>query len=264
MLQRILCCWLLFICSIQAAFEVQNNAAAIIAGGGQVSIAPEGSNPAALVNNRGFAGSLNYSNLYGIKNLRLWNCNFFYTTRRQSGYALRLHALGNPIYQEKTLSLACGRLILPLIALGISVNYYDLTIADYRHTSALGFNCGAKFFADTVLSFGLYFENVNAPKICAGQESLPQVFAFGWRWQPIRRGELSGELYKDTQRPFTFRSGVRIEIIRGYYLLAGIQLNPDRLAGGLEINWRKIRIALAVQHHPTLPYTFYYGCGINL
>jgi len=264
LLQRTLCCWLLFISATQAAFEIQNAAPTSVARGGNISISADGSNPAAPVGNQGFSSFLSYSNLYGIKNLRIWNCDLRYTHQSRFGLGLRFSALGNPTYQEKTLGFSLGRLVLPLIAAGISINYYDLTISDYRHSGSFGLNCGVKFFPDTTINFALYFENVDAPKICDGRESLPQAFAFGWHWQPVRRGDLTGEIYKDTQRPFTFRSGIRIEIIRGCNLLGGIQFNPDRVTGGLEIKWHKIRMAWAVQHHVALPLTFYYGCGINL
>jgi len=264
MLQRLIFCCLSFIYAAQAAFEIQSVAPAVIARGGIVSLYPGASNPAALVENRGFYCGLDYSNLYGIKNLKAWDLLLLHTNRSQTGVAFQINVLGNTIYQEKTFGLSYGRQLTKVLACGLTGNYYDLTISNYRHTGAWGLNCGAQFFPDSTLSFALLFQNVNAPQICGGRETLPQVFAFGWRWLPLKRGELSGEIFKDTRRPFIYRTGIRIEFLQCLYLLGGVQFNPDRLSGGLELNLSKIRLALAIQHHTTLPYTLYCGCSISI
>jgi len=263
MSKRLIFLLLLSFCMASGAFEIATVAPGAIARGGIVSVGPDGTNPAAIVNDNGCFCGLNYTNLYGIKNLQCWDADILVTARSKNGYALRLNVLGNTVYQEKSLGFSYGRQFSKSIAVGVTINYYDLTISGYRRTGTAGFTCGAKFFPDTTLNFTLLFENVNAPKICDGQENLPQIFAFGWQWQALGRCELSGEIFKDTRRPFIFRSGLRIEIVRGCDLLAGVQFNPDRFAGGFEITWRRIRFACAVQHHPALPFTFYYGCGLN-
>jgi hypothetical protein len=263
MLIRILSVWSLIFCFGRAAFEIEIVAPAAIACGGIISLNSTGSNPAAIVGSKGGFCSLNYSNLYGIKNLQSWNATVLITTNLKNGYASRLNVLGNDIYQEKLLGFSYGRQFSNLIAAGATVNYYDLTISGFPRSGAIGLNFGAKFFPDTTLRFALLFENVNAPKICRGKEILPQTFAFGWQWQILKRAELSGEIFKDTHRPFIMRSGVRIRVVRGCNLLTGVQFNHDRFSGGLELTWRKMQLALAVQHHPTLPLTFYYGCGFQ-
>jgi len=263
MLKRLIFLWLLSFGMAPAAFDIATVAPGAIARGGIVSVAPGGSNPAAIVNHNGGFCGLNYANLYSIKNLQCWDADLLFTVRSKNGFAVRLNVLGNTVYQEKSFGFSYGRLFSELMAVGATVSYYDLAIVGYRRTGAVGFNCGAKFFPDTTLSFALLFENVNAPKICGGQEKLPQTFVFGWQWQPLGRGELTGEIFKDTRRPFIFRSGLRIEIAPGCDLLAGVQFNPDRFSGGIALTWRKIRLTCAVQHHPTLPFTFYYGCGLN-
>ncbi|HPC36678.1 MAG TPA: hypothetical protein P5268_07330 [Candidatus Marinimicrobia bacterium] len=263
MLKRSLICLSLGIGIAQAAFEIHQASPVIIAGGGTISVLPDGSNPATLIEKSGLSTSCDYSNLYGIKNLQIWEIGLFYNHHSKTGFALRLSTLGNPVYQEKTIGFSCARRILPLISLGATVNYYDLTISNYPRTGTVGLNCGLKLFPDSTLGFAILFENINAPKICDRQEPLPQVFAFGWQWKPIRRGDLSGEIFKDTRFPFTWRSGIRFEVFTGCNLLAGVQFNPDRFSGGLELSWHKFQIALAFLHHPTLPYTVYYQCGLN-
>lgn len=263
MLKRLFFVWLLLFSAARAAFEIKIANPAAIARGGIISLFPGGTNPAILIKDKGFQCGLNYSNLYGIKNLTIWDANLQYTTRSRAGIALHITTLGNAIYQEKSVGFSYARHLSSLISAGITVNYYDLTITGYQTTGAFGLNFGTSFYPDSNLGFSLSFENINAPKICNGQEELPQTFAFGWQWRPLQRGELSAEIFKDTRRPFIFRSGIRIGIVRGFNLLAGIQLNPDRLSGGFELTWHQIQMALAIQHHPILPSTLYYGCGLN-
>jgi len=262
--RRVCIVWLLWFYALQAAFEIISIAPSVIAPGGSISITANGSNPAAFPETGKIRSALNYSKLYGIKNLEAWDADLQIKVRSQNGLRLRLMALGNSVYQERTLSLAYGRRMTQIVACGATINYYDLIIPNHLQTGVVGLDCGMKFFPDTALAFTLLMKNINVPKICSGREDLPQIFAFGWQWRPVRRGELSGEICKDTRRPFVFRSGLRVEVGPGWALLLGVQLNPDRLSGGFELTWRRIEMAFTVQHHPTLPLTFYYGCGFNL
>ncbi len=246
---------------IYAAFELQCFNPLWIARANIQAQYPGGINPAALRTSRGWAFSLNYANLYGIKELTAWQGQATWQFHPKHHLSADYSLLGNAIYQERTIGLSYGWQFNPMLAIGSRLALYDLYVADYSFAPTLGIGLGALFRVDSALSIGMLLNNCNQPRLHHQADEIPQTFTCGLRWRIVRRLELGAELYKDLSFPLTEKVGLDFGLLPGWHLLAGVQLNPDRLTLGTIITIRHFSFAVAWQHHPTLPYTVYLGCS---
>lgn len=249
---------------VYAAFEMQVLNPSFIARGGIISIHSGSLNPAATLENQGIKFRVDYSNLFGIKGLRHSDFNVGWGNNNKRGAFLYVNSLGSQIYQENTYGIGYCHLIRKVIALGLLVKYYDLTIAGYDRAGTIGLTFGSKFYMNDIFRMSLLFQNVNAPKICNKSDALPESFTFGIQWIPDSRVEIDGEIFKDTIFPFSTRVGVKLAIFQGLFGLLGIQLNPDRYSGGISCYWNSFQFDVAILHHIVLPYTFYFGCSYKI
>ncbi len=249
---------------VYAAFEVQALNPSFIARGGIISIHSGSLNPAATLENQGIKFRVDYSNLFGIKGLRCCDFSIGWGSESKRGASFHVNSLGSQIYQENTYGIGYCQSIRNVIALGVIVKYYDLEIAGYDSTGAIGLTFGSKFYLNDFLRMSLLFQNVNAPKICNKSDALPESFTFGIQWIPDSRVEIDVEIFKDTIFPFSTRVGAKVAVFQGLFGLLGVQLNPDRYSGGISFVWNGFQFDAAILHHVVLPYTFYFGCSYNI
>ncbi len=264
MLKRILLIFLVLIAAVYPAFEVQVVRPSLIARGNIGSLHPGSLNPAANIEREGYYFGVNYSNLFGLKSLQLWNFDFSWSKNRKTAYSLYISSFGNNIYQENTYNLGYSRLFKDKISVAMKVSFYDLVIVGFDRTGALGLSFGAKFYLTGNLNATLLFQNINHPKIIEKHESLPETFSSAIQWQPTQQIEVNLEIFKDSIFPFVTRTGIKADFLKYFYIMMGAEFNPDCGTGGLGVLWKTIDIEAAIRRHDNLPDSFYFGCNISI
>ena len=244
-----------------AAFEIQSLNTAGIALGSVSSLYPGLLNPAVLTPERSFRFHTDYSQLYGIKGLDYYHAGIDYGFIKRKSAGLVFQNLGNSVYQEKTVTFKFGQDIRNVLSLGLSLNVYNVAISGYQSSTAFGLNVGSVLNLDKQTQLAFLYQNVNNPSICEQTDPLPQCFYFGVRYFPKSSFELYGELFKDTEFPFSLRLASVLKPFSFMDIKCGVQFKPDRFSGGVSVYWRKLSLDIAVLHHQVLPYTFFYGLG---
>ena len=246
-----------------AAFEVQSINAASIALGSITSLYPGSLNPAFLARPKSLVMRVDYARLFGLTGLDYYQAQLGWSSIKQKCLGLHLKNFGNTVYQEKTIGISYGQNLKDILSLGLSVHVYNIAIAGYQSSTAIGLNFGSVWNLNEQMQIGLLFQNINSPSIYKCSDPLPECFSLGARYAPFSKMELCGELFKDTEFPFSLRVGAIIKPFDFMDLKFGSQLNPDRYSGGISIYWKSLSADFAFQHHQTLPYTLYYGIGFG-
>ena len=245
-----------------AAFELQTVNPSSIALGNVISLYPYSLNPAAQTENVGKFLRFDYSRIFGIKGLDYYELQAGWTSIGKRSYGAVLRSFGNPIYQEKTIVFNHARRIINVLAAGVSLHFYHIAISGYDSDGTVGLTIGAKCYISEQLQFAVLFQNVNSPSLYDRSSRLPECFSAGLSYTPHPRIDWCMELFKDTEFPFSTRTGVRIKTLPCLDLMVGAQLNPDRFTGGLALHWKQFRFDAALLHHLVLPYTICCGFGI--
>lgn len=244
-----------------AAFEVQSINSSLIALGSMTSLYPGSLNPAALVAYKTLYLRADYARLYGLAGLDYYQAQLGWFSPKHKHLGLELRSFGNQIYQEKTAGFSYGLLYREILSLGLSVHFYNIAILGYQNSTAIGLTVGSVCDLSERLQVAVLFQNVNSPSIYKYSDPLPECFSMGIRYQPRTKIELCGEIFKDTEFPFSLRMGTILKPFDFVDLKFGAQFNPDRYSGGFSIYWKKLSLDFAFQHHQVLPYTLYCGIG---
>jgi len=245
----------------QAAFEVQSINTSSIALGSIASLYPGSLNPACLIKQKSLVMRVDYARLYSLAGLDYYQAVLGWSSMKQKNVRLSLRNFGNPVYQEKTLGISYGQNLKNILSLGITVDLYNIAIAGYQSSTAIGLSLGSVWDLSEQIQIGLLFQNINSPSIYKCSDPLPECFSLGIRYAPLAKMEFCGELFKDTEFPFSLRMGTIIKPVDFMDLKFGAQLNPDRYSGGLSLYWKKLSLDFTFQQHQILPYTLYYGIG---
>ena len=244
-----------------AAFELQSVNTTGIALGSISSLYPGALNPAVLIPEKTMVMRTDYSRLFGISGLDYYQVEISRGFRRGMCAGMTFQNLGNRIYQEKTAGFKIGSDIKNVFSVGITLNVYNVTIIGYEKSTAVGLTAGSLWNLNEEMQVSLVYHNINSPAIYHHSDPLPECFFMGVRYVSKSKVEFFGEIFKDTQFPFSLRLGSVLKPCKFLDLRCGTQFNPDRYSGGFSIYWRKFSLDFAIQQHQVLPYTLYYGIG---
>ena len=244
-----------------AAFEVQSINTSSIALGSITSLYICSLNPAFLTEQKSMVMRVDYARLYGLTGLDYYQAQLGWSSIKQKCFGLYLQNFGNTVYQEKTAGISYGQSLKNILSLGLTVHLYNIAIAGYQSSTTIGLSLGSVWNLSEQMQIGLLFQNINSPSIYKCSDPLPECFSLGARYAPLSKMEVCGELFKDTEFPFSLRVGAIIKPFDFMDLKFGTQINPDRYSGGISIYWKSLSVDFAFQHHQTLPYTLYYGIG---
>ncbi|MBN2601982.1 MAG: hypothetical protein JXR87_08315 [Candidatus Marinimicrobia bacterium] len=244
-----------------AAFEVQSINTSSIALGSIASLYPGSQNPACLFQQKSLVMRVDYARLYSLAGLDYYQAALGWNSIKRKSVRLSLRNFGNPVYQEKTVGFSYGQSLKNILSLGITVDVYNIAIAGYQSSTTIGLSLGSVWDLSEQMQIGLLLQNINSPSVYKCADPLPECFSLGVRCAPLSKMEFCGELFKDTEFPFSLRMGTKIKPFDLMDLKFGVQLNPDCYSGGLSLYWKKLSLDFTFQQHPILPYTLYYGIG---
>ena len=163
---------------------------------------------------------------------------------------------GSSKYSENKFGLAYAKAFGPYFQMGLQLDYLSIhTGNDYGRQSAITFELGIQSQVTKKLRLGTYIFNPVSLylKQSLNQERLPLVFRFGAAYQFTKAFSGQCEVEKNTERGgISLRGGLEYEVLKSFYVHAGVQSNPGILTFGLGYTLRFLKIDAAAQLHQEL------------
>jgi hypothetical protein len=171
--------------------------------------------------------------------------------------AAAIHRYGFELYSETTAAVSGARDVGDRITLGITLNWYHLSIERYGNAATLGTNIGIHADITESLTAGFMIANINRPSIGRNPHPLPRIFRAGFIYRPLVLLQLAVEVEKDILFDTEFRFGAEYILSESFYVRAGMNDHPPRVSGGFSINHGRIKLDYALQWHFELGQTHF-------
>jgi hypothetical protein len=148
------------------------------------------------------------------------------------GFGLR--SFGFNLYKEITGTL-CYANEFAGADLGVSINYYSLTISSYGNDAAVGVDVGLLLPLSRNLNFGLFARNLNMPAIGKAKEKLLQIFYTGISYSPAENFIFVADYRKEISFAGSFRFGVEYKVFDIASLCIGAANGPPSYLAGIGV-----------------------------
>ena len=208
-------------------------------------------NPAALSKEKKFQIAFSLQNYFGIAGLNTIDLTTNFNLA-QHPISLAINRFGNQNYQEIQVTAATRYDLIRDCVIGISVQYYILSIQNYGRDIAWGLNFSMLYKILSDLSIGAMVTNINQPVISSVHENLPQTMNIGFCYTPVRDIMILFEIFQDNRFTPDFRAGFSYQVISILTIRAGIEDQTNMYCYGLGINMPWINFDYALQNHPDL------------
>ncbi|HRI85207.1 MAG TPA: hypothetical protein PK536_07140 [Ignavibacteria bacterium] len=170
---------------------------------------------------------------------------------------------GFELYRELTFILSYGNVVNEKVFLGVSANYYQLSIKNYNSASAFGIDAGAMAYFTDFMKWGFTAKNLSGSTIGISKEKIPQVYRTGFTFQPLSELLMILEAEKDVKYPLTFRTGFEYSVYDIADLRTGISTEPVSFSAGIGLNYRMFQIDYTVNNHQELGISHHGSVSIN-
>jgi hypothetical protein len=179
-------------------------------------------------------------------------------------FALSASRFGLDLYNEARAALSYGDAIAEGVSFGVTLNYYSLSIQNYGSAGTFGVDVGALVDVSDNVQWGFVAFNLNAAKIGAEKEKLPQVFSTGVAYSPFGEATLAVGIRKDLRFPVEVHVGVEYEFIKMIALRAGTASEPSMMNAGVGIRYDFFRLDYAFSSHAELGITHLFSLALNV
>ncbi len=159
---------------------------------------------------------------------------------------------GFSLYRETSVSLTYATAMDTRFWLGVAAEFYHLRIERYGTAWTLGFDLGISYALMPEVLLGAAVVNVNAPRIGACHEPLPQEFSAGVTYTPIHGMALSLELNRELGFPAGVCAGVSCSILECITVRAGATDEPETYSAGAGVSLGSVCFDYGMSSHPDL------------
>jgi hypothetical protein len=193
-----------------------------------------------------------------------------YGTLAVSFQKFGVHYQGTDMSSEYTFSLSHGFSLMQDIhsSLGVGYNlkYYHWSLGEsvggieLGSGSTFGVDLGVQGSLYSRTFIGLYFLNINTPKIGAiRKHDLPQRIVAGIGYTPIDNMATTIAINKTIGKESQVEAGFEFYVIPMLALRLGVSTAPNRFSGGFGFNYENIHFDYAIRTHPVLSETHQFG-----
>ncbi|MFQ6608802.1 MAG: hypothetical protein ACE5EE_09735 [Fidelibacterota bacterium] len=162
-------------------------------------------------------------------------------------------SFGSPLYRETSFSIIVARAVGTYLNIGLSLNYYELTIKRYGATSTTAISTSFSYALAENLKWSLLYRNLNSPRIGTSRELLPQVVSTGFLYTPVKQIVTTFEVENDLLFTPRFKFGIGWSPLTGLRFAAGFVTHPSQATAAIQILWKGQKISYAIANHPDLP-----------
>ena len=239
-------------------------------------------NPAALAFVGQYEAGISYQTPYNLAYLHNY---FFSATGPLPGEKYGTMAIsfqnfgvdfeGNDMSAEYTFGLSHGFSLMQDIhsslGVGYSLKYYHWTLGesisgiDLGSGSAFGLDLGVQGSVYNRTYVGLYFLNINTPKIGAiTKHELPQRIVAGAAYKPVDNLATTIAFDKTIGKDMQVEAGLEFYVIPMLAIRMGVSTDPNRFSAGLGFNYNNFIFDYAFRSHPVLSETHQFGLSYFL
>jgi hypothetical protein len=168
------------------------------------------------------------------------------------GVSVALNRLGNSLYQEVQLTAASKYEIVQKGALGLSVQYYSLSIKNYGNDSAIGISVSFLYDLSQEYSVGAMITNINKPRLGQIGEKLPQTINLGLSFTPSENLGFYIDSFHDSRFKNEIRAGFLFRPVKLVRFRAGIEDAINTYSFGIGFKSALIDFDYAIQIHSFL------------
>jgi len=167
-------------------------------------------------------------------------------------FGLGLKTYGFDLYRESELIISFGSSYEGKIFWGLNLNYYDLTIKNYKSASSFGADIGGLAYITDFLKWGFFAGNITGAKIGESRQKVSQIYKTGFTIQPETDLNLVLEFEKDVKFPLSFRGGLEYFVNEYVDLRSGIGTQPVAFSGGISFNYNILQLDYSIINHQDL------------
>ncbi len=206
-------------------------------------------NPAGLAQIASFQASVDYANLYGMREL---NAAFFTTAipTRFGTVGIGNSGFGNKLYREQTFAAGYAGSFGQSVWWGMAARYNYLSIEKYGSAGTVAIDAGLVARLTGRLHLGMLIRNINRAYIGQARDPLPHFLATGISYQPIPSLLLAMDVQKEVRSPVSIHAGAEFSLLKRLFLRAGFMTRPDHITFGCAFQFsRFIAGYAALLHH---------------
>lgn len=222
-------------------------------------------NQAGLAGVKSLSGGFYYENKFLTKDLSAKGALLALPTK--SGvFGLTVNSFGGKNYKENKLGLAYGKSFGDVISAGIQLDYLGTSIGEgYGKSSAFTVEAGLQARLLKNLFVGAHiFNPVRAKVADYNNEKAPTILKFGLRYNFSDKLFLCSEVQKDIDLKPVIKAGIEYQIVKDFYLRAGVSTNPVQNSFGFGYKAKYFKIDVAAAYHQTLGYSPQIALSFNL
>ncbi|MDA0194728.1 MAG: hypothetical protein O2887_01470 [Bacteroidetes bacterium] len=208
-------------------------------------------NPAGLYSTEQPAILFTHQRKYGIGALSTSGAAFLYPFKT-GALGIGVSRFGDELYNEQKLNLVFGNKV-GMVALGGSLNYYQLNIEGYGNRGIAYFDFGGIVNFSEQFVFGAFISNINQGRISKVENGrVPTIMRSGISYRPVDVFRINIEIEKDLDFPEVFKAGIDYKFYKQFSMRMGFKSNPFIGSLGLGMNSKKIGSSYAFAHDPVL------------
>jgi hypothetical protein len=208
-------------------------------------------NPAALSFSDKIQAAFTVQNYFGINDLNSIDLTTRFSVAGHP-FSIAINRFGNPHYLEFQLSAGSQFELSKNCAVGVSAQWYILSIKKYSQDQAWGISFSILYSVTSKITLGALMTNVNRPTISEANEDLPQTMNMGLSYRPGNDLILSFEVFHDIRYLSEFRAGCSYQVLPAFTIRAGIEDQLDLYSYGFGINLNWISVDYALRTHSVL------------
>lgn len=229
------------------------------------TIAPDGFllNPALSVNAKSLYAGLNYFQLFNLKELTYSSGQAAFSFR-EFGFGAGIQSFGTTLYRENKITVNSSKAFInKKLAIGLSVNIYNISVQNYNSINAFGLDLGFRFSISEDWHVAGVVENINQPKLNGYAEELPNRLQFGFEYRVADQLYSNISIQKDAWFDPAVLVGIEYSLSNSLSILSGFSSAANLPSGGINLNILNVNISYSVQHHFELGPTHFIGIAYN-
>lgn len=220
-------------------------------------------NPALSVNVKSFYAGLDYFQLFNLKELTYSSGQAAFSFKG-FGFGAGIQTFGATLYRENKITLNSSKAFIDRkLAIGLSVNIYDVSIQNYNSINAFGLDLGFRFSISENWHIAGVVENINQPKLNGHSEELPNKVQFGFEYRVTDQLYSNVSIQKDAWFDPAVLVGVEYNLSNSLGIISGFSSAANLPSGGINLNILNINISYSIQHHFELGPTHFIGIAYN-